>query len=221
MFEVDKKDLKSLNREDLVDALYNVMSDTRPGVRPAVPAAVAEERRKIKRRKMVRHKILAALGVLTVVAALAVILSVYVFPVIQVSGDSMEPTLSDGDVLVLFNSDRCTGGELCCIAWQNKLLIKRVIATSGDIVDIDVDGNVSVNGTRIEEPYVSDKCLGECDLEFPYVVPEGKLFVMGDRRQTSIDSRSSAIGPVGPDQIVGRVLFKAWPFVHGKAGAAR
>ena len=218
-YGLEKKELRGLKREDLVDALYNVMSDSRPGVRPAVPAAVIEERRKIKRRKIVKRRIITTLGILTVVAALAVLLSVYVFPVIQVSGDSMEPTLADGDVLVLLNSDRCSGGELCCIAWQNKLLIKRVIALSGDVVDIDSEGNVSVNGKALNEPYVSDKCLGECDIEFPYHVPEGKVFVMGDRRESSIDSRSSAIGPVGGDQIVGRVLFKVWPFAGKKQGA--
>ena len=123
----------------------------------------------------------------------------------------MEPTLSDGDVLVLINTDNYSSGQLCCIAWQNKLLIKRVIALPGDVVDIDQYGTVSVNGEILDEPYVTDKSLGECDIDFPYQVPEGTFFVMGDRRASSIDSRSSAVGSVDGDQIVGRVLFKVWP----------
>lgn len=121
----------------------------------------------------------------------------------------MEPTLSDGDVLVLLNVHDFSSGQLCCVAWQNKLLIKRVIAVGGDSVDIDREGNVSVNGHLLDEPYVTDKSLGECDIDFPYTVPEGRIFVMGDQRSTSIDSRSSVVGAVEEDQIVGRVWFKA------------
>ena len=120
--------------------------------------------------------------------------------------------MHDGDILLLMKTKEFDYGELCCVAWQNKLLIKRVIAGAGDIVDIDQEGNVSVNGVLLDEPYVTEKSLGECDVSFPYQVPEGKFFVMGDRRESSIDSRSSAIGSVGDDQIVGRVLFRVWPF---------
>lgn len=210
--ELEKEDLKNLSRKELVDVVYNMMDEENsdPGMRP-LPAEVAGERRRLRQRARLRRKLLTTLGILTVVAAAAVLLSTFLFPVIQVTGDSMEPTLTDGDVLVLLNTNSYKGGQLCCVAWQNKLLIKRVIALSGDQVDIDQSGNVTVNGQALDEPYVTEKSLGECDIEFPYQVPEGKVFVMGDRRASSIDSRSSAIGCVGDDQIVGRVLFKVWP----------
>ena len=210
--ELEKEDLKNLSRKELVDVVYNMMDEENsdPGMRP-LPAEVAGEHRRLRQRARLRRKLLTTLGILTVVAAAAVLLSTFLFPVIQVTGDSMEPTLTDGDVLVLLNTNSYKGGQLCCVAWQNKLLIKRVIALSGDQVDIDQSGNVTVNGQALDEPYVTEKSLGECDIEFPYQVPEGKVFVMGDRRASSIDSRSSAIGCVGDDQIVGRVLFKVWP----------
>ena len=209
---MDKKELKNLSRKELVDVVYNLMDEENKGPkRKPLPKEVAEERKRLRKRARNTRRLITALGALIVVAAIAVLLSTFVFPVIQVSGDSMEPTLSDGDVLVLINTDNYSSGQLCCIAWQNKLLIKRVIALPGDVVDIDQYGTVSVNGEILDEPYVTDKSLGECDLDFPYQVPEGTFFVMGDRRASSIDSRSSAVGSVDGDQIVGRVLFKAWP----------
>lgn len=209
---MDKKELKNLSRKELVDVVYNLMDEENNGPkRKPLPKEVAEERKRLRKRARNTRRLITALGALVVVAAIAVLLSTFVFPVIQVSGDSMEPTLSDGDVLVLINTDNYSSGQLCCIAWQNKLLIKRVIALPGDVVDIDQYGTVSVNGVILNEPYVTDKSLGECDLDFPYQVPEGTFFVMGDRRASSIDSRSSAVGSVDGDQIVGRVLFKVWP----------
>lgn len=209
---MDKKELKNLSRKELVDVVYNLMDEENKGPkRKPLPKEVAEERKRLRKRARNTRRLITALGALIVVAAIAVLLSTFVFPVIQVSGDSMEPTLSDGDVLVLINTDNYSSGQLCCIAWQNKLLIKRVIALPGDVVDIDQYGTVSVNGEILDEPYVTDKSLGECDIDFPYQVPEGTFFVMGDRRASSIDSRSSAVGSVDGDQIVGRVLFKVWP----------
>ena len=209
---MDKKELKNLSRKELVDVVYNLMDGENKGPkRKPLPKEVAEERKRLRKRARNTRRLITALGALIVVAAIAVLLSTFVFPVIQVSGDSMEPTLSDGDVLVLINTDNYSSGQLCCIAWQNKLLIKCVIALPGDVVDIDQYGTVSVNGEILDEPYVTDKSLGECDIDFPYQVPEGTFFVMGDRRASSIDSRSSAVGSVDGDQIVGRVLFKVWP----------
>ena len=123
----------------------------------------------------------------------------------------MEPSLHDGDILLLVKTGNYKEGKLCCISWQNKLLIKRVIAKAGDTIDIDAEGNVSVNGVPLNEPYLTEKSLGECDITFPYQVPDGRIFVMGDKRSTSIDSRNSAVGSVGDDQIIGQVLFKVWP----------
>ncbi len=160
-----------------------------------------------------RKKILrTVLSVILVAAAIAVLLSTLLFPVVQVAGESMEPTLKDGDILLLRQCMQPQQGELLCISWQNKLLLKRVIALPGDVVSIDKDGNVFVDSLLLDEPYVSNKSLGECDLTFPYLVPEDSLFVLGDHRDTSVDSRSSAIGCVGYDQVVGKVLFRVWPF---------
>jgi signal peptidase I len=161
-------------------------------------------------RQKLRRVLGSTVSALIVVAAMAVLLSTIFLPVIQVSGDSMEPAMHDGDILLLIKTKRFDYGELCCVAWQNKLLLKRVIALPGDSVEIDENGTVSVNGEVLDEPYVSNKSLGECDVSFPYTVPDNSLFVMGDRRDTSIDSRSTVIGSVAYDQMVGRVLFRVW-----------
>ena len=209
---LDKEDLKDLSRKELVDVVYKMMEDQngQPKRRP-LPEEVRKERARIRRQNKIFRTVLSTIGTLTVVAAVAVLLSTFLFPVIQVSGDSMEPTLYDGDVLVLLNSKDYECGQLCCVAWQNKLLIKRVIGLPGDYIDINQDGEVFINGNKLDEPYVTEQSLGECDIKFPYQVPDGKVFVMGDRRSSSIDSRSTAIGSVENDQIIGRVLFKVWP----------
>lgn len=175
------------------------------------PEQVSRAYQQDQYRKRYKRAFISTLSVLAVIAAVAVLVSTLFLPVIQVSGNSMEPTLSDGDVLVLLKSKHYERSQLCCISWQNKMLLKRIIGLPGDVVSIDIEGNVSVNGVLLDEPYVSDKTLGECDVTFPCQVPEGKVFVLGDHRSTSIDSRSSEIGCVDQDQIVGFVLFQVWP----------
>ena len=187
------------------------MSDNKkaPETLPSVEQ-VETELKNINYRKKFRSTLFSTISILIVVAAVAVLVSTLFFPVVQVVGNSMEPTLSAGDVLVLVKSDDVKKGELCCFSWQNKTLLKRVIGRSGDIIDMDSEGNVFVNGELLDEPYVEKKELGKCEIEFPYQVPEGKIFILGDQREASVDSRSSAIGCIGKDQIIGRVLFKVW-----------
>lgn len=174
--------------------------------------AIAQERSRIARRSRFRRILWSTVGMLIVVAAAAAILATLFLPVLRVSGDSMTPALEDGDILLLWKTDRLHTGDLIGFSWQNKLLLKRCIAFPGDVVSIDAQGNVTVNGELLDEPYVDEKALGECSIEFPYQVPESHYFVLGDHRGTSIDSRSTVIGCVGEDQIVGKVLLKLWPF---------
>ena len=181
---------------------------------PVIPSEeeVKAELERLKYKKRFGHVLRSTIYGLLVVAALSVLLATLFMPVMQVSGTSMSPTLTDGDILCLMKTTDMHTGDLCGFYWQNKLLIKRVIAKSGDFVDIDADGNVYVNSCLIHEPYINEKALGECDLEFPYQVPDSRYFVMGDHRSTSIDSRSSAIGCVDKEQLVGRVVLRVWPF---------
>ncbi|MCD8118474.1 MAG: signal peptidase I [Lachnospiraceae bacterium] len=172
---------------------------------------VAAERERLQYRKRFRRTLATTVYALTAVAAVAVLVATIFLPVLQVSGSSMEPTLSDGDVIVLFKSGSFKTGDLVGFYYQNKLLLKRVIAGPGDVVDIDEEGNVYVNEELLNEPYVTDKTLGESDLDYPYQVPDGRYFVMGDNRETSIDSRSSAIGCIETEQIVGKVVLRVWP----------
>lgn len=148
---------------------------------------------------------------LVVVAAIAVLIATLAFPVLQISGSSMEPTLNDEEIVVLLKTTNIKRGELCCFSYQNKLLIKRVIGLPGDKVSIDENGNVYVNDELINEPYVTDKALGECDTAFPCYVTDNHYFVLGDHRSTSIDSRSSVIGLVSEEYIVGKIFFRIWP----------
>ena len=149
---------------------------------------------------------------LIVVAAVAVLIATLAFPVLQISGSSMEPTLNDEEIVVLLKTTNMKKGELCCFTYQNKLLIKRVIGLPGDKITIDESGNVFVNDVIISEPYVTEKALGECDISFPCYVSDNHYFVLGDHRSTSIDSRSSVIGLVSEDYIVGKIFFRIWPF---------
>ncbi len=179
----------------------------------AVPDAgeVAAERERLRHRRRFRRTLRTTAYALVVVAAAAVLVATLLLPVLQVSGSSMEPTLSDGDVLVLLKSGDFETGDLVGFYYQNRLLLKRVVAGPGDVVDIDADGDVYVNGELLDEPYVSEKALGQTDLDYPYQVPEGRYFVMGDNRAASVDSRSSAIGCVEEGQIVGKVILRVWP----------
>lgn len=149
---------------------------------------------------------------LIVVAAVAVLIATLAFPVLQISGSSMEPTLNDEEIVVLVKTTNMKRGELCCFSYQNKLLIKRVIGLPGDSLNIDADGYVYVNGTLIDEPYIIDRALGECDISFPCTVTDNHYFVLGDHRSTSIDSRSSVIGLVSEEFIVGKIFLRIWPF---------
>ncbi|MCD7804646.1 MAG: signal peptidase I [Oscillospiraceae bacterium] len=173
---------------------------------------VKAERKRLKYRRRFIITLRTTVYALTVVAAIAVLLATLFLPVLQVSGSSMEPTLSDSDIILLIKTDNLSTGDLIGFYYQNKLLLKRVIGVAGDVIDIDEEGNVTVNGELLDEPYVTNKSIGECDIDLPYQVPENRVFVMGDNRATSIDSRSSVIGCIEKDQIVGKVLIRIYPF---------
>lgn len=167
------------------------------------------KRERYKRR--FRRILRSTVNALIVVAAVAALIATLVLPVLQIAGISMEPNLNDGDVVVLMKTNRLSTGDLCAFYYSNKILIKRIIGAPGDFLWINDDGTVYLNGSELSEPYISQKSLGECDIEFPYQVPENYYFMMGDHRETSIDSRSSVIGCIAEDQIIGKILFRIWP----------
>jgi len=173
---------------------------------------VETERKRYRRQKAYNKALSGTIYVLTIVAAVAVLIATLVLPVLQIEGTSMEPTLVNGDVVLLTKTTSFDRGELCGFSWNNKLLIKRVIGIPGDWIEIDTDGTVYLNGEELDEPYAEQLSVGECDLEFPFQVPQEQYFVLGDMRESSIDSRNTLIGCVAKDQIVGKVFFRIWPF---------
>lgn len=177
---------------------------------PTLPE-IQTERKRIRRGSYYRQALKGTISVLIVVAAIAVLVATLFLPILQVSGDSMSPTLGHDEIVVLLKTKNFNRGDLIGFYYQGKILLKRVIALPEDEVAIDADGNVYVNGELLEEPYVTEKGLGDCDLEFPYKVSGTGYFVMGDRRSNSVDSRNSTIGSISKDDIIGKVFIRAWP----------
>ncbi|MBR4867709.1 MAG: signal peptidase I [Clostridia bacterium] len=165
-----------------------------------------------KYKKKYRGVIKSTIYTLVVVAAVAALIATFILPVLQIRGNSMEPTIKDEEIVVLIKTSNLKRGQLCCFSYQNKLLIKRVIGVPGDTINIDDKGYVYVNNVPLDEPYVFERTLGECDVTFPVRVTDNHYFILGDHRSTSIDSRSSAVGLVDSEQIVGKIFFRVWPF---------
>ncbi len=166
------------------------------------------ENSKREYRKVLRN----TLFVVVVVAAIAVLISSFYVTVLKVTGDSMTPTMDTGQIVIAQNSSTFEPGDLLAFYYNNKVLVKRVIGSPGDWVNIDDQGQVSVNGVVLEEEYASDKSLEPTDITFPYQVPENRWFVLGDHRNVSIDSRSSVVGCVTKEQLIGKVFFRVYPF---------
>jgi signal peptidase I len=149
---------------------------------------------------------------LITVSAVSILIAVLLLPVLRIYGTSMTPTLEESDIVLSVKGGKFDTGDVIAFYYNNKILVKRVIAQTGDWVNIEDDGTVYVNGVAIDEPYIKEKSFGECDIELPYQVPEDRVFVMGDHRDVSIDSRNTSIGCVAEEQIVGKIIFRIWPF---------
>lgn len=177
---------------------------------PTVEQLTAELER-VRYKKRYKRVLRSTVFSLIVVAAVAVLVATILMPVLQIYGSSMTPTLEENDIVVCLKESEFKQGDLVAFYLGNKILVKRCIALPGQWIDIDADGNVYVDNKLLNEPYLTDKALGDCNIEFPYQVPDNRYFCMGDHRSTSVDSRNTAVGCVAEEQIVGKIVFRVWP----------
>lgn len=215
--------LKKLNRSQLLELLSQqskeidklkerLGDDEKSNDELPETSDIDQELKRVKYKHKYKKTLRSTVSILITVAAIAILVATLWLPVLQIYGNSMTPTLNSSEIVVSLKSNDVEQGDIIAFYYNNKILIKRVIAKSGDWVDIDKDGTVSVNGEVLDEPYVNEKSLGECDITFPYQVPEERVFVLGDHRSVSVDSRSSSMGCVAEEQIVGKLVLRIWPF---------
>ena len=174
-------------------------------------AQFEKEMKRLKYKQNFRNSVKSTVSALITIVAVAVILSTMLIPVLRVTGTSMTPTLQNDEYVLCSKVSTVKQGDIIAFYYNNRILLKRVIGVSGDVIDISDDGTVTLNDKVLDEPYISEKALGECDIELPYQVPENRLFVMGDHRSVSVDSRSTSVGCVAEENIVGKVMLRIWP----------
>ena len=172
-----------------------------------VEQELKHERYKIRYKRTLKSTIFA----LITAAAAAVLVATLWLPVLQIFGSSMTPTLQEGQIVVSVKVKEMEPGDIVAFYYGNKVLIKRYIAGPGTWVDIQEDGTILLDGEVLEEPYLTEKSLGITDLEYPYQVPDGSYFLVGDQRETSVDSRHSSVGCISADKLVGKIVFRVWP----------
>lgn len=219
-FPMTAKQLKKLSRVELIELLLEqqkkagaerLEGDTVQEAPEVNQEQLEAERTRLQYRKRYYRILRSTLSTLITVAAVAVLVATLWMPVLKIYGASMSPTLTDGEIILSRKTSKFVPGDIVAFYYNNKILVKRVIGRAGDWIDIDEEGTVYVNQIELKEPYLTEKALGECDIELPYQVPDGRIFVMGDHRSVSVDSRSSAIGCISQEQIVGRITFRIWP----------
>ena len=186
------------------------MKEKKINKRPSSEQLEAELKR-IKYKQRYRVVLKSTVYTLITVAAIAVLVATLWLPVLQIYGSSMTPTLQDGEIVMSVKTSDLEQGDIIAFYYNNKILVKRFIAGPADWVNIDQDGKVSINGVVLDEPYLEELSYGDTDIELPYQVPDGRVFVMGDHRSTSVDSRHMAVGCVSEEQIVGKIVFRLWP----------
>ena len=169
------------------------------------------ELKRVKYKRRYRSVLRSTVYALITVAAAAVLVATLWMPVLQIYGASMSPTLEEGEIILSLKTGQFAPGDIVAFYYNNKILVKRVIAGPGDWVNIEADGTVFVNSEALDEPYLVEKAFGDCNIELPYQVPESRVFVMGDHRSVSVDSRSTAVGCVAQEQIVGKLVLRLWP----------
>ena len=174
-------------------------------------AELRQELNRVRYKRRYRSVLRSTLYTLITVAAISVLVATLWLPVLQIYGSSMTPTMQNGDIVFSLKTSEFQPGDVVAFYYYNKILVKRVIASAGDWVDSAADGTTYVNGEVLDEPYVVEKALGDTNIQLPYQVPDEKVFVMGDHRTTSVDSRNTAVGCVAQEQVVGKILFRIWP----------
>lgn len=181
-----------------------------PPERPSIEL-LEQEVQRVQYKRRYRNVLKSTIYALVTVAAVAVLVATLWLPVMQTYGNSMSPTLNNGEIIFSVKTGKPDRGDVIAFYYNNKVLVKRVIGLPGDWVDIREDGTVYINNRMMIEPYLFERSFGNADIDLPYQVPDGKYFVMGDHRATSADSRHTAVGCIGSDQIIGRILFRVWP----------
>lgn len=208
---MSEEDIRITENELNNTADRNTENSGRRRKRKAALTELESELKRERYRERYIRTIRSTVFTLITVAAMAVLIATLWMPVLLIYGSSMTPTLEDGDVVVSRKTGAMKQGDIVAFYYNNRLLVKRYIAGPGDWVNLDKDGRVFVNGELLEEPYVDEYDYGETNVEFPYQVPESRIFVMGDHRSVSIDSRNTAVGCIAKDQIVGALVLRIWP----------